>query len=57
MTIKKSNKIVPITLTRFHLTKLNLLCNHTGLNKSNVIQRLLERHDTIFELKEVKEKK
>ena len=52
--IKKTNKIVPITLTKFHLTKLNLLCNHTGLNKSNVIQRLLERHDTIFELKEKK---
>ena len=55
--IKKTNKIVPITLTKFHLTKLNLLCNHTGLNKSNVIQRLLEMNNTIFELVDDKEKK
>lgn len=40
--LKDGNKQVQITLTPFHVTKLNMMCRRTGLSKSQVIQRFIE---------------
>ena len=45
MARKKENKIVPITLSPYHVRKLRILCDRTGLSKTGVIQRLIEHHD------------
>jgi len=49
MAIKKGNKIVPVTLTEFHLRKLRLIQERTGLSATQVIQRMIEGHD-VFEV-------
>lgn len=45
MALKEGNKMVQITLPEYHQKKLNTICSKTGLNKSAVIQRLIEGHD------------
>ncbi len=47
--VKKGNKIVPVTLTEFHLRKLNIIKERTGLSATQVIQRMIEGHD-VFEV-------
>jgi hypothetical protein len=51
MSVKKTNRTVPITLAPIHIRKLKLMVNRTGLTKSGIIQRLLEQHE-VFELDE-----
>lgn len=53
MAVKDGNKVVPITLTRPQRIKLRLMCNRSGLSKTNMIQRLIDKVD-LFE-KEKKE--
>ncbi len=45
MTRKKENRVVPITLLPYHIRKLRILCDRTGLSKTGVIQRMIEHHD------------
>jgi len=40
--LKDGNKQIQITMTPFHITKLNMMCKRTGLSKSQVIQRFIE---------------
>jgi hypothetical protein len=49
MAVNRENKIVPITLTKIHQSKLAAMCQRTGLTKTQVVQRLIEMH-TIQEL-------
>ena len=51
MAVKKGNKYIQITLTPYHDKKLHTMCKLTGLSKSAVIQRLIERYDLIGEKK------
>lgn len=53
MTVKKENRVTPITLPPYHAEKLNAICQRTGLTKSGVIQRLLEQYN-LFEIKDGK---
>lgn len=48
MAIKSKNKIVPITCTPYHLKKLEILCNRSGLSKTEVVQRLIEQAPLMF---------
>ena len=52
----RTNKIVNISLTPFHVRKLALMQERTGLAISGIIQRLIENHD-LFQLDGGKEKK
>ncbi len=45
MGIKKENKIIQVVLTSFHQRKLAILEARTGLSKTGIIQRLLEKAD------------
>jgi len=51
--IKKSNKVLAITLPEFHSRKLSLMCKRSGLSKTNIILRLIEQ----FQLFEGEDKK
>lgn len=42
MATKKENKTIPITLTPFHQGKLKILCERTGLSKTQIVQRYIE---------------
>lgn len=42
---RKDNSYIQITVTPFHVTKLNLICKRTGLTKSGVFQRLIENYN------------
>lgn len=42
MAIKAGNKLIQITLTPFHVSKLNAIRNRTGHTNTQVIQRLIE---------------
>ena len=55
MSVAKNNKTIPVTLTKYHSTKLEAICKRTGLSKTGVIQRLIERHE-LFKLGEGLEK-
>ena len=44
MTVRSENKIVPISVPKYHLAKLNQICKRIGLTNSAVIQRLIEQH-------------
>lgn len=52
MAKKSANSYLQVTLTPFHVQKLDLISSRTGLSKSGVIQRLVEQ----FELKGIKDK-
>jgi hypothetical protein len=52
----RTNKIVNISLTPFHVRKLALMQERTGLAISGIIQRLIENHD-LFQMDSGKEKK
>ena len=52
MAVAEGNKIVQITLPKYHRKKLETICSRTGLNKSGVIQRLIEQYDLLNEKKE-----
>lgn len=54
MALKKGNKMLQITLTPFHLRKLAMIRNKSGLNNSAVIQRLIEGHDLFGKVLEEK---
>jgi len=47
--LKKGNKVVPVTLTPYHLRKLRVIKERTGLNNTGVFQRLLEGHNVFGE--------
>ena len=47
MAIKKGNKTSQITFTSYHLRKLKLMEERTGLKKSDIIQRLIEQYDLL----------
>lgn len=49
MSVKNSNKIVPVTLPKFHYQKLAAICQRTGLSKSGVIHRMIEEYK-LFEI-------
>jgi hypothetical protein len=53
MTIKAGNKIINVTLTPYHLTKLAIIKTRTGLSTTGVIQRFIENHE-VFKLFEEK---
>jgi hypothetical protein len=55
-TKKRTNKVVPISLPDFHIRKLELIKNRTGLSATGIFQRMLENY-TLFDLGDVKEKK
>ncbi len=57
MAVKKENKIVPITLTKYHQKKLAVLRNRTGLTSTQIFQRLLEGHDVFGEGMDLEGKK
>ena len=42
MSIKKGNKLLSVVLTPYHHQKLQILCNRSGLSKTQVVQRLIE---------------
>lgn len=48
MAIKNGNKVVPITLTPFHLKKLAVIRGRVGLSNTAVVQRWIEQFD-LFE--------
>lgn len=45
MAMKKGNSYIQVTLTPFHVRKLKMICARTGLTKSGVIQRLVEKYE------------
>lgn len=54
-TRKRTNKVVPISLPEFHLRKLELIKERTGLSATGIFQRMLENY-TLFQLEEDKKK-
>jgi hypothetical protein len=42
LAIEKGNKSVVVVLTPYHQKKLALMCDRTGLSKTQVVQRLIE---------------
>ena len=50
MTVRSENKIVPITLPKFHQGKLSTACKRLGLTKSALIQRLIEDYKMFGEV-------
>jgi hypothetical protein len=55
-TKKRTNKVVPVSLPQFHIRKLDLIRERTGLSYTGVIQRLIENY-SLFTLEEGKERK
>jgi hypothetical protein len=51
MARKSTNTTLQITVTEFHIKKLGVICNQTGLTKSAIIQRFIEQYN-MFEKKE-----
>ncbi len=47
MAIKTGNKLIQITLTPFHVSKLAAMRVRTGHTNSQIIQRLIEKVDMI----------
>ena len=45
MAVKKNNKQVLVTLTRYHMRKLDMLQKRTGLSRSGIVQRLIEQQE------------
>lgn len=45
MAVKKGNKIVPITLTPFHLAKLAVICERMNLSNTAIVRRWIEQYD------------
>jgi len=41
---KKGNTYIQITLTPFHMKKLEMIGKRTGLKKSGVLQRMIENY-------------
>ena len=52
MTIKKGSKVVPITLSKYHISKIEVMCKRMGLSKSAIIQRLIEKQEVFGGAKE-----
>jgi hypothetical protein len=56
MVVKSENKIINVTLTPWHIRKLAMIKERTGLSTTGVVQRFIERHEMFQLFGEKKEK-